>query len=106
MRDQSGLQVEMKWDLGTAESVFTTRLMQTFQVRLNQNIMKILAVFFVDNLTAVRMMFDGKTRLNSVIETKIRNIARTIAMRIFVEKVSPLYGNEMVGSSQLKYPGA
>ena len=38
MTAQSGLQVEMKCGLGTAESVFTTRLMQTFQVRLRKNL--------------------------------------------------------------------
>ena len=68
--------------------------------------MKIFAVFFEDNLAAVRRLCDGKTRLNSVMETcitasvslspssekftKIRKVAKTIAMRIFVENVSPL----------------
>ena len=34
-------------------------------------IMKIFAVFFAEVLAAVRLMFDGKTRLNSVRETWI-----------------------------------
>ena len=41
---------------------------QTFSASYSY-IMKILAVFLAADLTAVRMMFDGKRRLNSVIET-------------------------------------
>ena len=38
IRFQSGLQVEMKCGLGTAERVLMTRFRQTFQVKLNQNL--------------------------------------------------------------------
>ena len=38
--------------------------------------------------------------------TRTRKVAKTIAIKILVVNVSPLYGSEMVGSSQLKWPGA
>lgn len=38
--DQSGLQVAIKWGLGMAVKVFSTRLIQTFQVMLKKNLTK------------------------------------------------------------------
>ena len=35
---QSGLHVAIKWGLGTAESVFSTRLVHTFHVKPKKNL--------------------------------------------------------------------
>jgi len=74
-----------------AVKVFSTRLIQTFQVMLKKNMRNTLAVLMAAVLTLkIGVRFNVRETVSSVKNTNTKKVRKDTAIRTLVEKVSPL----------------